>query len=112
MGLSSAAFSRFGARVDAALAEVLPALVSFAGQTYAASTAGGSWKTDYAQGGMVNNSGGRTFRISKSLLAIPPRSGDEIIWIRGASQETLRVKDAPQRPHEASWIIICEPVDR
>jgi hypothetical protein len=104
-------FQRFMHKADATLGALFPATVRIGGVSYAASAVGGSAFDDYVDGGKALR-GERHFRIPKSALPDPPAIGSPLSWVSGERDVALEVMECPDRPHETSWALRCEPRNR
>lgn len=112
MGLNRAGFRRFMERADATLRDLFPCTLVIAGTSYEAAGVGGAGLSEYFEGGEAPQ-GARHFRISKSQLGTRPAEGTLVEWPGATGGVTLfRVMECPDRPHETSWTIRCEPDQR
>jgi hypothetical protein len=113
MGMNISQFGRFMARVEATLEGLFPATIRISGTTYACTGVGGSAMLEYLDEGGQAPAGTRVFRVQKSILATRPETGTRIEWLTSPESVTrLTVIDSPDRPHETSWVLRCQPSDR
>lgn len=112
MGLNKLNMQRFLERVDDSLEDLFPATVVIGGTSYAASGVGGSALNTYLAGGQAEQ-GQRIFRVSKATLTTRPSVGDALTWSDATGPVTaFRILEVPDRPHETSWFLRCEPAQR
>lgn len=115
MGMTSSQLTRFLTAADTTLATLFPGTLTIAGTAYACAAVGaGSAMMEYASdyGGGQAPQGSRFFRISKTLLATRPETGTLVTWAGAGSETALTVIECPDRPHETSWMLRCEPKNR
>lgn len=114
MGMNTTQLGRFMARVDATLDGLFPATIRISGTTYACTGVGGSAMLEYLDEGGQAPAGTRVFRVQKTLLATRPETGTMLEWLTSPAGGVTRltVMDAPDRPHESSWVLRCQPSDR
>jgi hypothetical protein len=115
MGMSSSQLTRFLKAADATLTELFPGTLVIAGTSYACAAVGaGSAMMEFASdyGGGQAPQGSRFFRISKTLLATRPETGTRVTWSGAGSETALTIMECPDRPHEQSWMLRCEPTNR
>jgi hypothetical protein len=115
MGMTSSQLSRFLTAADATLTELFPGTLVIAGTSYACAAVGaGSAMMEFASdyGGGQAPQGSRFFRLSKTLLATRPETGTLVTWSGAGSETALTVIECPDRPHETSWMLRCEPKNR
>lgn len=112
MGLSRSSMRSFLSRVDATLQDLFVATVTIGGTSYTAAGVGGSAMNTYLAGGNAEQ-GQRIFRISKTDLVTRPAVGTDLTWddAEGAVS-TFTILEVPDRPHETSWYLRCEPKQR
>lgn len=112
MGLTRASMRRFMEAVDDVLEDLFEASVTIGGTTYAAAGVGGSAMNTYLAGGNAEQ-GQRIFRISKTTLATRPAVGTTLTWNDATgSVSSFTIMEVPDRPHETSWFLRCEPKQR
>lgn len=111
MGMTAASLATFMAASDATLADLFPARIRIGGVEYAASGVGGSALNAYLEGGRAET-GRRFFRVSKALLD-RPAVGTTLEWIDATGAVTrFDIMEVPDRPHETSWMLACDPFHR
>lgn len=112
MGMNLGQFQRFMGQVDATLEGLFPAVLKIGGVNIQATGVGGNAMNEYVDGGMVPQ-GTRFFRVRKAFLPARPESGTRIEWVASPGSSTrLTIMEVPDRPHETSWVLRCEPTDR
>lgn len=113
MGFSSSQFTRFLTAVDSTLSDLFPAVIKIGGVNYQCTGVGGDAAKEFLEDGGQAPSGVRFFRVSKAFLATRPESGTLVEWTATPGSVTkLAVMSCPDRPHETSWVLRCEPQDR
>lgn len=112
MRLTKSSMQRFMTRADAAMADLFSASVTIGDTTYSAAGVGGSAMNTYLAGGNAEQ-GQRLFRISKTSLTTRPAVGTALTWNDATGPvSAFRILEVPDRPHETSWMIRCEPAQR
>jgi hypothetical protein len=113
MAMNLSQMTRFMGRVDATLEGLFPGVIVLGGQEIGCTCVGGQAVLEYLGEGGQAPAGTRFFRVRKEVLASRPETGTRIEWILSpGSVERLTVMDCPDRPHETSWVLRCEPSDR
>ena len=113
MGLNASQFSRFLTQADATLSDLFPAVLRIGGLSYQCTGVGGDAAREFLDEGGQVPTGVRYFRISKDIMTTRPESGTLVFWTQSPGSVTkLTVMSSPDRPHETSWVLRCEPTDR
>ena len=113
MGMQLSQFQGFMSRVDQTLNDLFPAVVRIGGLNYQGTGVGGAAALEYIEDGGQAPTGTRFFRIQKNILATRPEVGSLIEWVSSpASVTRFTLISCPDRPHETSWVLHCEPRDR
>lgn len=113
MGMNLSQLTRFMSRVDETLDGLFPAVIRIGGEEIACTGIGGRAALEYLADGGQAPAGVIFFRVRKELLPARPETGTFLEWIRTPDQlSRFTVMESPDRPHETSWVLQCEPTDR
>lgn len=113
MGMNLSQFARFMQRVDSTFEALFPGIIRIAGEEIACTCVGGRSMLEYLNDGGQAPAGTIFFRVRKDLLATRPETGTRIEWVASPTAVTrLTIMECPDRPHETSWVLQCEPSDR